>query len=95
MEGKLGLTAAWKRLAISEFTRQSVAKRFPNFSIEVCDLSLDPVRHIEKPQQPHPTSLLSPIVLEASNGSCSELGEQVILHVGRMTSGERYKGQRV
>jgi phosphatidyl-myo-inositol dimannoside synthase len=36
---------------------------------------------------------LPAIVLEASDRSHSELGHQVILHVGRMTSSERYKGQ--
>jgi phosphatidyl-myo-inositol dimannoside synthase len=92
-EGKLGLKWAWKRLAISEFTRQSVCHRFPNLSVEVCDLSLDPVRHANVLQQASTPSSFSTIGLKASDGSRSELGDQVVLHVGRMTSWERYKGQ--
>jgi phosphatidyl-myo-inositol dimannoside synthase len=92
-EGRLGLMGAWKRLAISEFTRQSVTNRFPDLPVIVCDLSLDPVRHANILQPSLSTSSFPAIVLEASDGSRSELGDQVILNVGRMTSSERYKGQ--
>lgn len=92
-EGRLGLVGAWKCLAISEFTRQSVAKRFPRLSIRVCDLSLDPVRHAHTVQKSYSTLLLPEIILSAMDGSHYILGDQVILHVGRMTSGKRYKGQ--
>ncbi|MEM4724133.1 MAG: hypothetical protein QXP01_03900, partial [Candidatus Hadarchaeum sp.] len=44
-EGQLGLTGAAQALAISEFTRSSVASRFPNVDIAVVDLALDPVGH--------------------------------------------------
>lgn len=88
-EGKLGLGNAWKRLAISEFTRRSVLDRFPDLPIELCELALDPVRHAGAITSGNS----DPIVLQAFDGSQSELGKQVILHVGRMVSGERYKGQ--
>jgi phosphatidyl-myo-inositol dimannoside synthase len=93
IQGKLGLMGASNRLAISEFTRQSVINRFPDLSIKGCDLSLDPIRHANGPQQPHSESSCTPIVMEAADGTCRELEDRVILHVGRMTTWERYKGQ--
>jgi phosphatidyl-myo-inositol dimannoside synthase len=93
IQGKLGLISASNRLAISEFTRQSVINRFPDLCIEVCDLSLDPVRHASISPQVHTVFSSIPTVMEAIDGSRSELGDRVILHVGRMTSGDRYKGQ--
>lgn len=91
-EGRLGLLGARKRLAISEFTKESVINRFPNLSAEVCDLCLDPVRHAGVHTPPIFASSSS-ITLEAVDGSRANMGTQVILHVGRMVSGERYKGQ--
>jgi phosphatidyl-myo-inositol dimannoside synthase len=93
LQGQVGLRGASNCLAISEFTRQSVSSRFPDLLITVCDLSLDPIRHALPLGQSHAETSNLPLVLEASNGSQLELGEHVILHVGRMTSGERYKGQ--
>jgi phosphatidyl-myo-inositol dimannoside synthase len=91
-EGKLGLQSAWKRLAISQYTSDIVTSRFPGLSTVVCDLCLDPVRHARElsiaPQTDHPS-----IVLEAVNGRAEALEAQVILHVGRMVPGIRYKGQ--
>jgi glycosyltransferase involved in cell wall biosynthesis len=92
-EGRYGVMNAWKRLAISEFTRQNVADRFPNLSIKVCDLSLDPVRHTNYLESAMSSSSTSDIVLQALDGSHIPLAERVILHVGRMTSHQRYKGQ--
>lgn len=91
-EGWLGLHLATKRLAISEFTKQSVIHRFPKLSVEVCDLSLDPVRHgiVHTSQSP---IAYEPIVLQAVNGNQAALNKEVILHVGRMVTGERFKGQ--
>jgi phosphatidyl-myo-inositol dimannoside synthase len=92
-EGSLGLKGAWKRLAISEFTRQSVIGRFPDLLIDVCELSLDPIRHPGNLERVQTGSSVTSILLEASDGSQADLKDRVILHVGRMTSGERYKGQ--
>jgi phosphatidylinositol alpha-1,6-mannosyltransferase len=91
LQGKLGLHGARKCLAISEFTYQSVTSRFPKLSVEVCDLSLDPVRHnVDESQEQKFDRSIS---LRAMDGSQSYLGSRVILHVGRMVSGDRYKGQ--
>jgi phosphatidyl-myo-inositol dimannoside synthase len=93
LEGKLGLRGASNYLAISDFTKQSVNSRFPDLLITVCDLSLDPIRHVLPLMDSHSARSCSPIFLKASDGSNFELGDQVILNVGRMTTGERYKGQ--
>src|SRR5258706_911878 len=92
LEGRLGLRGARKRLAISKFTQQSVAARFPDLSITACDLALDPVRHADILKL-NSSALPASVILEASDQSRIELGDRVILHVGRMVSGERYKGQ--
>jgi phosphatidyl-myo-inositol dimannoside synthase len=89
LQGKIGLLGARKCLAISEFTKQSVIQRFPRLLIEVCDLSLDPVRHVSNMT----IRDSSPIILQTAHHGYSELQDSVILHVGRMVSGERYKGQ--
>lgn len=92
LEGRLGLKNASRRIAISEFTRQSVVSRFPKLQVEVCDLSLDPVRHV-------PFGFLDEeagaVELESMDGSRLTLNRRVILHVGRMSTFERFKGQEV
>jgi phosphatidylinositol alpha-1,6-mannosyltransferase len=91
-EGRLGLRYAWKRLAISGYTQSSVAVRFPRLPIRVCDLALDPIRHaLTLPEQPLAGS--EEMFLTAINGQAHALGQQVILNVARMVSGEKYKGQ--
>jgi glycosyltransferase involved in cell wall biosynthesis len=91
-EGRLGLKNASRRLAISAYTRQSVAARYPKIKIEVCDLSLDPVRHA-------PSEALEEeageVELTALDGTRLCLDRRVILHVGRMSTLERFKGQQV
>lgn len=91
-QGRLGLRGASRCLAISEFTFQSVTSRFPKLNVKVCDLSLDPVRHVpaDIPQDDKTGGTVS---LQALDGSHSDLGPRVILHVGRMVPGDRYKGQ--
>jgi glycosyltransferase involved in cell wall biosynthesis len=86
----LGLRSAWKRIAISDFTRQQVARQFPALPVTVCDLALDPRYTNLKLHEQVPAITLT-------NVSCIEcpLGEHVILHVGRMASDEQYKGQDV
>lgn len=91
-EGKLGLKNASRRLAISEFTRRSVGERFPDLEIKVCDLALDPVRHAPPVPQDEP---LKGVELVAIDGSRLRLGRRVLLHVGRMATFERFKGQQV
>lgn len=92
-EGLLGLRGASKRLANSVFTRQCVQRRFPALSVDVCELSLGPMRDANIFQQSALNFSAPPVVLQAVDASHCELGDQVILHVGRMISGERYKGQ--
>ena len=91
-EGRLGLRNASRRVAISEFTRGSVAGRFPGLHVEVCDLALDPVRHV-------PSEILveeaGDVELTALDGSRQKLERRAILHVGRMATFERFKGQEV
>jgi glycosyltransferase involved in cell wall biosynthesis len=88
-EGKLGLKNASKRIAISEYTLKNVKKRFPQLAIEVCDLGLDPA-HWQKAGQPFAKEMLE---FESVNGKRFKISHKLILHVGRMASGERYKGQ--
>lgn len=90
-EGRLGLAHAWRRLAISSYTRDSVVARFPHLPVQVCDLALDPVRHgQELPAQPDPAR--PQLSLNAVDGQKQRLGPDVILMVGRMLGNERYKG---
>ena len=92
-EGRLGLAHAWRRLAISSYTRDSVARRFPRLPVQVCELALDPVRHArELPAEPGPDR--PQLSLKAVDGVEQRLGPAMILMVGRMLSVERYKGHR-
>lgn len=92
-EGRLGLMAAHKRTAISDHTREMVIKQFPNLAVTVCDLSLDEKRSaLSQPA----THLMHPsISLQSVAGSTQALRNKVILHVGRMSTAEKYKGQDV
>lgn len=91
-EGYLGLINASKLLANSSFTQKSVTKRYPGLPVRRCELALDPVRHpsvlpvesVSAPQQ---------VSLEVMTGGMLRLDDRVILNVGRMVSGGRYKGQ--
>lgn len=91
-EGGLGLRNASRRLAISEFTHRSVGARFPDLKIEVCDLALDPVRHIPGGSSGETAGEVELISLD---GTRHKLGGRVLLHVGRMSTLERFKGQEV
>jgi glycosyltransferase involved in cell wall biosynthesis len=91
-EGRLGLAYAWRRLAISSHTRDSIAARFPDHLVHVCDLALDPVRHaLELP--PQPDQARPHLSLRAVDGQEQPLGSAMILMVGRMPDTERFKGQ--
>lgn len=90
-EGRLGVSMAWKRLAISDFTRQAFNKRYPKQAVITCELALDPVSY------PVELSSISETVHKISmrsiNGRLQELSSRVILFVGRMDPYGRYKGQ--
>ena len=91
-EGSLGLKNASRLLANSDFTQKRVTSRFLNMTIRTCTLALDPVRHpVELPIQPISSS--QTVYLQAMTGEIKQLENQAILHVGRMVSGERDKGQ--
>jgi phosphatidyl-myo-inositol dimannoside synthase len=94
-EGTLGLHYAWRRLAISSYTRDSVVGRFPGLPVDVCDLALDPVRHEPAVDMERLEAPGLPIILKAIDGVQRELSSQVVLHVGRMAGLERFKGQDV
>jgi phosphatidyl-myo-inositol dimannoside synthase len=90
-QGWIGLKAADKRFAISEYTRQRVQGRFPGLTVQVVQPALDPERHqvvnLESLSRDRPE-----LFLHAMDDSNQILGDQVILLVGRMESNERYKG---
>ena len=90
-EGKLGLFAAKQRLAISRHTSEKVREQFSTIAIDVCELSLSP----ERSQMPSQDRQPSQLKFVAIDGSEIQLEEQVILHVGRMSAAEQYKGQDV
>jgi phosphatidylinositol alpha-1,6-mannosyltransferase len=94
IQGRIGLTYAWMRIASSEFTKARVQSMFPGLVVNVCDLALDPVRHplVPRVQATRPSGNLS---LSSVDGSMHRLGQKVILHVGRLSSVARYKGQEV
>ncbi len=92
LTGRLGLLGATKILAISNFTRESVTRRFPNLSIDLCELALDPIRY-GAALPPEPETWAPSIELQAVDGSTHRLGAHCLLNVGRMVSRERYKGQ--
>lgn len=93
-EGHVGLRAAWKCLASSRFTRDSVLKRYPYLPVIACDLGLDPNKYgVDVPMLYG--KIQRPLLFKSAGGSEGLLGKQVILHVGRMVLGEQYKGQDV
>lgn len=91
-EGKIGLHWAKHCLAISDYTRLSVIERYPNKSIFTCELALDPETSLF--DMPGETVERKPgTSMESVDGSVQPLGDRIVLHVGRMESTERYKGQ--
>ena len=92
IKGKLGLQSAWKRLASSDYTQKRVTERFPGLQVTACDLALDPF-HYPQSLPPTPTQTVLPIEMECIGGAKHLIGTRLILHVGRMSTKERYKGQ--
>jgi phosphatidylinositol alpha-1,6-mannosyltransferase len=91
-EGKIGLRLAEKRITSSGFTRDKVQQYLPSKTTLSCDLALEPDRWgFSLPDNP-PGARDQPFKLKAVDSKKYFLGEQVILHVGRMASSQRYKG---
>lgn len=89
-EGRLGLRAATHLTAISDFTKTQVVNQFPALTVTTIDLSLPPsVGELSAP----PSILDSELKFRAVDGSERALHTRYILHIGRMASGEQYKGQ--
>ena len=94
-EGRIGLNLAAVRLTSSEFTRDVVLNHLPAKSTIACDLALEPDRWgLTLPDDPPQASGTSPALI-AIDGQQRALGEQVILHVGRMDARQRHKGHEV
>ena len=91
-EGRIGLQAAWKGLASSEYTKQKTYEYFPRLPVTACDLALDPVRYPEESLGLREPSK-SDLSMTAVNGSIQKLDRQMILNVGQMVSETRDKGQ--
>lgn len=91
-KGRLGIRSAWKRLASSDYTQKRVIEMFPELSVTACGLALDPVRY-PKSLPPVPTQVVLPIEMESIDGVKRMIGTRLILHVGRMSTEEQYKGQ--
>lgn len=88
--GKLGLRAGNLNLSISNFTKTRVEQSFPNINVVNCDLSLDSTVSIDEVSS---TSSGQPLDLKAIDDTIQTLGTQTVLHVGRMSKLEQYKGQ--
>lgn len=91
-EGKIGFWAAWKRLAISEYTARKVMENFPGYPIKVCELALD-ISDCNELNSKLSEFCQSPLYLQSLDNDSHTIGDQAILMVGRMESNERYKGQ--
>jgi phosphatidylinositol alpha-1,6-mannosyltransferase len=73
------------RLSNSKFTANRLMKLFPGTSVEPCELGLDDLA------LPKPDEGTVPALLDAY-GEPRQMGEQVVLIVGRVLASERYKG---
>jgi len=89
-QGRLGMRFAW-RLHASEYTKQEILKSFPDLKIDVVPLSLEPDQSLDAILDFTPDDL----VLQAMDGETRKLQSRIILLVGRMASGEQYKGQDI
>jgi glycosyltransferase involved in cell wall biosynthesis len=78
-------------LANSAFTLRKMQSRFSNFPGVACPLGLAPEHHLH---EIIPDALNEPLVLENLDGEQRELGEKVLLLVGRMHAGQEGKGHR-
>jgi len=92
-QGRLGLRFAWRRLAISEYTRQQVLQSFPRLDVQTVELGLDQERTKRLQDVTEQLMSSSELLLTAVDGVSRVLGDSVVLHVGRMAAAEQYKGQ--
>ena len=95
VQGMLGLHWAARRLAISEYTKQQVLRSFPSLDVRTVELGLDPERTKRLSESVPMRSGTHVVELTALDGNRYRLEGSVVLHVGRMASGEQYKGQDV
>lgn len=91
LEGRVGLKFAGLRISSSEYTKTIVERNYPHLSVIACDLAIDSQHPIDA--RFFLDNSVGSINLKTVDGTEQELGNHVILHVGRMISGERYKGQ--
>ena len=91
---RLSLRAASKRIANSSFTRDTVIARFPELSVEVCELALESLPARPEHDRGAGRQPMSGTVV-ALDGTQRPIGSALVLHVGRMDSGKRNKGQEV
>jgi phosphatidyl-myo-inositol dimannoside synthase len=90
-EGRIGLMSAWHCQAISQFTKDKVLSQFPDLDVRVVDLALNPIHSLQVEQTTN--SDVPPLQLPAIDDTIQLLGKRVLLHVGRMSKLEQYKGQ--
>jgi phosphatidyl-myo-inositol dimannoside synthase len=88
-EGRLGIRASTFLTAISDFTRDRVLSIFPQLYINKTELALDLTLEQLHSERDLP---MKAIELVAVSGETRQLGDSVLLIVGRMASAERYKG---
>jgi phosphatidylinositol alpha-1,6-mannosyltransferase len=91
-EGRMGLANAWQYQAISQFTKDKVLTQFPHLQISVVDLALSQDQSSASEQNSAENNS-PPLQLQAVDGTMCYLGNSVLLHVGRMSKLEQYKGQ--
>lgn len=91
---RLALRVAAKRIANSSFTKATAVSRFPELAVEVCELAVESLGAGQE-MGPGPSSYPMRQMLPALDGQRRPIGPALVLHVGRMDSGERHKGQEV
>jgi phosphatidyl-myo-inositol dimannoside synthase len=94
LTGYLGMVGARRCLANSAYTRDKVIARYPNLDIVTCELCLEPSKICSSWPLPLDQNTTE-ISFHSVDGIVRKINNQMILHVGRMVSGHRDKGQRV
>ncbi len=94
IEGKIGMSLASDCLAISQFTAQNVAKRYPRLKIQVCELSIE-----SREKAGFDLTLLNNNINDRKMISITNKPQRIsgrlILHVGRMEATNRTKNQDI
>jgi hypothetical protein len=94
LQGFLGMVGARRCIAISPYTHDNVIGRYPNLNIVTCELCLEPSK-LYSSRPPSLDQNTYEISFHSIDGIGRKINNQLILHVGRMVSGHRDKGQRV